>query len=69
MSKNNALYASLLGLCPPELLRELNPHIPQKDIKSDWLQKESIRKAKEKRERILERNRRVNMEQILKNVR
>ena len=42
---------------------------PQKNIKSDWLQKELIRKAKEKRERILSRNRRVNMEQILKDVR
>ena len=67
MDKNkNAMYASLLGLCPPELLSELSPHIPQQDIKSDWLQKELIRKAKEKRERRLLRNILVNMEQILK---
>ena len=67
--KNSAMYASLLALCPPELLMELSPHIPQQDIKSDWLQKELIRKAKEKRERILSRNRLVNMELILKDVR
>ena len=64
MSKNKAMFASIWGLYSPELFGDFR--LPEKDIKSDWLQKELIRKAKEKRERRLARNRLVNMEQILK---
>ena len=57
MNKNKSfIYASLLGLTPPYMIKEFFPHIPEKDHKTKELQIYLIKKAEIKRKRRLDRN-------------